>query len=861
MSLRVQLLGPLELFYQNKRLDETIDRKSLALLAYLAVTGVPASREELAELLWGQGKLNNLRQALYKLRQLPGADDWLRDDEAIELIAETDLEQFENHFKSNNFGEALKLCGGNLLAGFKPIKADPFMNWLELERGRLSGIVQELQQTFLEELEASGNYDEALELARELLQNDPLNETVHRSIMRLEHALGHTEAALEQFEVLRENLKTELDLEPLDETLDLLAEIEAGGAGSGELVRLIAEVESLPHLANTFIGRAEVLGDVQKLLHQTGQVLIQGFGGMGKSALAAQVALNYLDEGKVLWLEPGQNDLASILNALFKVFDIAQEIYQQQDQARLLSEVLEAEAISIIILDDIWNAYTLSSLLALLPDRFPVLITSRQRYPRLKRISLGRLERPEALALLSHFADVDLGKAGDALAEQLGDHAYALRVAGLNLRHTGQTPDELLATIKNAPHDLRIPDELRAEEQGSIAQLLQVSLEVLDDPSYEAFLGFGALPRASASPELLARMMNRDLEYLEDALFTLSQHGLASLSSLPGSDFVSYQIHNLAHSYVQAINNYRLKTVNAAVKSYLQSFTHQAEAVQLELQTMLSVAEKAEGEDLVELMRLLVLEGSYYLGEGHSSRSLRLLERAATEAEPNLSHEFLAKIGNHYLNYLGQHDFAHGYFERAYQVAKRLGDVQRQAVYQCLMAVILLRRSDPAAESAFEKAYRLLPAGVSLDAAIVLANYGYFYAMQGVFERAQQLFETSLRYSSSLDLANESQGLEAARIQFFALNNLAQILHDLKDYESSVERRNEALELAKRFHNKLWMADAYYGLGESYHALLKREQAQAMLAKALQAYETLRAEAYAAELRQFMTVRDYELLA
>lgn len=76
MALHVSLLGPVRLTYGGEELRPS-SRKGLCLIVVLALRNRPVLREELAELLWGPGKLRNLRQALYQLKSLPGAAEWL----------------------------------------------------------------------------------------------------------------------------------------------------------------------------------------------------------------------------------------------------------------------------------------------------------------------------------------------------------------------------------------------------------------------------------------------------------------------------------------------------------------------------------------------------------------------------------------------------------------------------------------------------------------------------------------------------------------------------------------------------------------------------------------------------------------
>lgn len=93
MPLRASLLGPVQLFYMGEELRPS-SRKALCLIVVLALRGRPVLREELAELLWGPGKLRNLRQALYQLKALPGAEEWLEvGDQHVRLLAETDVQE------------------------------------------------------------------------------------------------------------------------------------------------------------------------------------------------------------------------------------------------------------------------------------------------------------------------------------------------------------------------------------------------------------------------------------------------------------------------------------------------------------------------------------------------------------------------------------------------------------------------------------------------------------------------------------------------------------------------------------------------------------------------------------------------
>ena len=93
-GLTVTMLGGLRFTWQGEELVPQ-SRKGAALLVLLARSHKSVEREELAELLWEPGKLASVRQALYELRKLPGADGWLIEDgSTVRLVSESDVTDF-----------------------------------------------------------------------------------------------------------------------------------------------------------------------------------------------------------------------------------------------------------------------------------------------------------------------------------------------------------------------------------------------------------------------------------------------------------------------------------------------------------------------------------------------------------------------------------------------------------------------------------------------------------------------------------------------------------------------------------------------------------------------------------------------
>ncbi|NOG50675.1 MAG: hypothetical protein HND48_15540 [Chloroflexi bacterium] len=85
-------------------------------------------------------------------------------------------------------------------------------------------------------------------------------------------------------------------------------------------------------------------------------MLLRGFGGMGKSALAATVAAQYVSEGKgaVLWLKAGAVEADTLFEAIGRAFGVQQTIASTSGDERVQAvRRILAEAKVPLVLDDV----------------------------------------------------------------------------------------------------------------------------------------------------------------------------------------------------------------------------------------------------------------------------------------------------------------------------------------------------------------------------------------------------------------------------------------------------------------------------------------------------------------------------
>ncbi|MBX3051112.1 MAG: hypothetical protein KF753_06550 [Caldilineaceae bacterium] len=361
-TLRLNLLGPPQIFLDDQPLEGFSTNKAKALLFYLTVTAAaggeqpaPHSRDSIAALLWGemtnsQAK-KNLRAVLPNLRQLLG--DHLRIDRQTIAFDKTapywlDVEVLragvgpgQSSIDSDALQAAVDLYAGEFLHGFYVQNAPDFEAWVLEQRESLhTWVVQALFRLVGEYIEG-GKYLPALTANRRLLLMNPWSEPAHRQQMLLLARTGERSAALAQFEECRQMLAEEFGVEPLAETLALYAQIRRAGPGEGEdntgarfretqlntsyhkqpTPELAAQLarQNLPPSIKLY-GRHADLAAIRRWVEADGCQLVGifGIGGQGKTTLAAALARWLADERLVTSATPGPTASAGFTRILWQ---------------------------------------------------------------------------------------------------------------------------------------------------------------------------------------------------------------------------------------------------------------------------------------------------------------------------------------------------------------------------------------------------------------------------------------------------------------------------------------------------------------------------------------------------------------
>lgn len=144
--------------------------------------------------------------------------------------------------ETTELAAALSLYNGDLLDGM-------YWDWILPQRERLRLMVLDALTLLLHVHALHCRYAEGIRWGRRIVDLDPLRESVHRDLMRLQCANGQRGLALRRYEMCRQILWTELRIEPMRETRALYEQIVAGDdLGPGPWARAAA-IERPAHAA------------------------------------------------------------------------------------------------------------------------------------------------------------------------------------------------------------------------------------------------------------------------------------------------------------------------------------------------------------------------------------------------------------------------------------------------------------------------------------------------------------------------------------------------------------------------------------------------------------------------------------
>ena len=364
--LSIRLLGPVEVAVHGRPI--VVDtRKALAIVALVAAEGRPFARDELAAMFWpeadGDAARSALRRTLSVLRTAVGESGLVieRTRVAIDQATWVDLAEFERLATSaapDDLEAAVRLARGPFMAGFALRDSPTFDEWQALRGARLEQMVGSLLERLAGTRLGAGDAVGAVDLARQRVYLDPLDEVGQRLLIELLARAGDRTGAIRQYRELVALYDRELGVAPLHDTTDLYDAIREDrfegvrpaapipqartSSGSALVTPGLVAPGSVP-----LVGRERELTAIQSAWRASAPdgrvVLLEGEAGIGKTRLAETVATTIRAAGGTVLAArgyPGEGaiaygPIAELLRAGLATPDAATRLEALDETARL----------------------------------------------------------------------------------------------------------------------------------------------------------------------------------------------------------------------------------------------------------------------------------------------------------------------------------------------------------------------------------------------------------------------------------------------------------------------------------------------------------------------------------------------
>jgi DNA-binding SARP family transcriptional activator len=287
---RLEILGEPRLLAPEGELADLPPGKRLALLAYVALSSEPPSRDRLASVFWSRSPPEraraSVRQALWLLRNTLGEEvfsslDPIRLDRG-RLV--TDAEELESLLAAGDVDRALDLWRGPPFEDFGLPNCPEWDHWVDGLRVRVGRRMVRVLETTANRLVDEGESGGAARLLDRAVGVAPYSGELHRlrvEVFLQRHELDRAEEALEEAGQALRDLPAFSAFRPLEERIAQLKR-QSFGEGPREM------------LEPDFVGRTREFAALTSLVRRAGESrggpgLILGRPGIGKTRLAREV--------------------------------------------------------------------------------------------------------------------------------------------------------------------------------------------------------------------------------------------------------------------------------------------------------------------------------------------------------------------------------------------------------------------------------------------------------------------------------------------------------------------------------------------------------------------------------------------
>ncbi len=645
------------------------------------------------------------------------------------------------------------------------------------------------------------------------------------------------------------------------------------------------------HKPNQLVGRDSQITQLLGLLDSDDHVLLTGYGGTGKTALAATVADARIEAiGKpVLWLGADGDDVETFFEALLAPFDAQAEIADKRGHARThgVQQILAGADLGLVVLDDLAHINFLARLRQAIPAGVPLLVTSRQDAANIDAVvRLVNLQPAAAVDLLAgqaqnarlprdeYASDPDSSR----LCALLNYHPLGLVIAGAWLKQHGRAAGDLLARIETAavtPLTLEMPPSFAEAGRETVKFALDQTLKTFAPKTRAVQRAKGPQHGARATRSLLVACLDDDEPWaVDDALDELVTWNFASRETMedPTSELLGlsarnlptiFALHDMIHDYARLLYERAPQTVTPlvdAAQAYVQASVagdnDAYDDLKVNLPNVLRAAERADDATCLVLIAPIAIDG-YMDSRGHRLDFLALLDRAIAHLQAQTTLDDAASRQLHHL--LSKRANAH--FDRAdypnavaaYRAALKLAyTFQREVMLIALVGKALSFGGDgEAAEQCFAEATgRARAAGDDYSLSFVLEQHAHAAADHEDYEMAYQIAEQQVIVNEQI-LKRSGNAIIHQRL-IFSLISLGSMRKEVEQGVSlevlAIHQR--ANQMALKFGNADTIALSYWALADVYHITGDNKQARMNFSLAKEFYT------YQGKIRDVRTIEE-----
>jgi tetratricopeptide (TPR) repeat protein len=619
-----------------------------------------------------------------------------------------------------------------------------------------------------------------------------------------------------------------------------------------------------------FVGRAEKLEQLHTQLQQNERIAITaiaGMGGIGKTELALQYAIDQKNQGQypagLCWLRARDREIATEL-LTFAQTHLGLSIPEQLEidaQVRFCWQHWPQGEV-LVVLDDVTDYRAIEPYLPPADPRFKLLITTRLDLgSTVQKIAIEELDEDGAIALLESLVGVERVRSqlvdAQALCNWVGNLPLALELLG---RFLARKLDWSIGRLLKALDEKWLAAKALVEtENGMTGQLgvaaaLELSWQELNEAEQELACVLGLFAIAPIPWSLVESCQP---EIKPDDLEDIRDGGLMARSLLKRVGDSSYQLHQIVQEYFRIKLGERGDQEQAIKANFWQMIVGIAQSIgysptidQIELVresiTHLENSIRSWRDSFTEsdLTLLFVGIGNFYQGQGNYDLAEPWL-REFLEVKQRLGEEHLdialsmAHLATLYLSQ-GKYEEAKPLYISTLEMYKRLLGEEHPYVATSQNNLALLYRAlgeyekaEPLFCSALEMYKRLL-GEEHLDVALSLGNLSLLYESQGKYKEAEPLC------LSALELRKRLLGEEHLDVAS-SLGNLALLYRAQGKYKEAEFLFRSALEMYKRLlgEEHPYVASSLNNLAGLYRYQGKYEEAEALYRSALEKRERI----------------------